>query len=107
MSDQEADMTDKSERNSNLFDKFFWIPVVITTLLCFGFTLTNYSIGIDDPTLFWYIDWKIFLQQGRWGYEWISMAYKERPEESREKVFEQVRQNFPHASQEEILKVLG
>ena len=42
-----------------------------------------------------------------WGYEWISMAYKERPEESREKVFEQVRQNFPHASQEEILKVLG
>lgn len=42
-----------------------------------------------------------------WGYEWISMAYKERPEESREKVFEQVRQNFPHASQEGILKVLG
>ncbi|MDE7313838.1 MAG: glucosyltransferase domain-containing protein [Eubacterium sp.] len=56
------------------FDKYYWYPVIITAILCFGFTLTNYAIGVDDPTpqFIWYIDSKILLSQGRWGYELIS-----------------------------------
>lgn len=57
-----------------LFDKYYWIPVILTAALCFGFTLTNHAIGVDDPTpqFIWYIDSKILLSQGRWGYELIS-----------------------------------
>lgn len=60
--------------NKKLFDKYYWFPVILTTVLCFGFTLTNHAIGVDDPTpqFAWYIDSKILLSQGRWGYELIS-----------------------------------
>ncbi len=42
-----------------------------------------------------------------WGYDVVSAAYKEEPEESRDKIFRQIGQNFPAASREAILKVLG
>lgn len=60
------------KKYNKIFDCFFWCPVILTTLSCYLFTITNSSVGIDDPCLFWYIDWKVFLSQGRWGYELIS-----------------------------------
>ena len=41
-----------------------------------------------------------------WGYELVSSAYKEEPEESRERIYRQLKQNFPNASKEAVLKVL-
>lgn len=60
------------KKYGDIFDKYFWIPVILLTILTYGFTLSNYSIGIDDASLFWYIDWKVLVSQGRWGYELIS-----------------------------------
>lgn len=62
------------EVKKDIFDKYYWYPVIFTVILGFGFTLTNHAIGIDDPTpqFVWYIDSKILLSQGRWGYELIS-----------------------------------
>ena len=42
-----------------------------------------------------------------WGYDVVSAAYKEEPEESGDKIFRQLRQNFPATTREAILKVLG
>ncbi len=41
-----------------------------------------------------------------WGYELLSFAYGEKPEESRERIFQRVRENFPDATEEQLKKVL-
>lgn len=44
----------------------FW--VVLVTVLCFGFTITNYSIGVDDPARTYYLhsgSLGSMIQQGR------------------------------------------
>ncbi len=64
------------EFEKKIFDKEYWCPVLLTTILCFGFTLTNYAIGIDDPTpqFIWYMEsYRALLMQGRWGYKIISL----------------------------------
>lgn len=42
-----------------------------------------------------------------WGYELVTGAYKERPEESWMRIYNQVKHNFPKASENDIIKVIG
>ena len=42
-----------------------------------------------------------------WGYDHIASAYSTDPMESKAMVYEQVRKNFPEATQEELDAVLG
>lgn len=63
----------KKNKYAYIFDKTYWLPVLMVTILTYGFALTNYSIGIDDPAMIWYIDEKRLLQQGRWIYEILSV----------------------------------
>lgn len=42
-----------------------------------------------------------------WGYALVTSAYKEEPEESREKILRQAEKCFPDASRKALLKVLG
>ena len=42
-----------------------------------------------------------------WGYDVVSSAYKEEPEESKERIFEQFQQHFPKAARKDMLKILG
>ena len=42
-----------------------------------------------------------------WGYDMVSAAYKEEPEESKERNLRQFQQHFPKAARKDMLKVLG
>lgn len=46
--------------------KLYWICVSITAALCYGFALTNFSIGVDDEAINKYTMGGL-LAQGRWG----------------------------------------
>ncbi len=48
-------------------NKWYWVAVIITTLLAYGFTLTNYSVSIDDEAISSYISGGVLLSQGRFG----------------------------------------
>jgi len=48
--------------------RFYWICVIITILLCYGFTLTNLTIVVDDVVKEIYFSGNYFLMAGRWGY---------------------------------------
>lgn len=51
-----------------LSHKAFCIAILFTTVLCFGFTITNHSIGVDDPCASHYLysnEWGSMIQQGR------------------------------------------
>jgi len=48
--------------------KFYWICVVITTLLCYGFTLTNLSISPDSELMEGFFHGFGLLTQGRWSF---------------------------------------
>jgi len=52
----------------------YWISVVITAILCYGFTLTNHSIGMDTELLI-FKDYPSadLLRQGRWGFFLLSL----------------------------------
>ncbi|MCC8101551.1 MAG: hypothetical protein LIP11_04580 [Clostridiales bacterium] len=41
-----------------------------------------------------------------WGYEMVSSCYKEDPEECRRKICDQVRNNFPSATEKQLERVL-
>jgi len=41
-----------------------------------------------------------------WGYEVVAGAYREEPKISGERIFEQVRKNFPGATEKQLMKVL-
>lgn len=47
--------------------KFYWIFVILTVILGYGFTLTNYSMGVDDESFNGYFHEGGLLSQGRWG----------------------------------------
>ncbi|MEG2295375.1 MAG: glucosyltransferase domain-containing protein, partial [Oscillospiraceae bacterium] len=47
--------------------KAYWICLCITTILGYGFTLTNHAIGIDDTKFYYYFKQNGFLAQGRFG----------------------------------------
>ncbi|MEK4513004.1 glucosyltransferase domain-containing protein [Paenibacillus sp. FSL K6-2524] len=48
-------------------DKYYWLLITITILLTYGFTLTNFSMGVDDESFNIYINEGALLGQGRWG----------------------------------------
>ncbi len=51
-----------------LSNRIFCFSILFVTVLCFGFTITNYSIGIDDPCANHYLysdEWGSMIQQGR------------------------------------------
>ena len=47
------------------------------------------------------------MPESLWGYEHVSSAYSTEPEQSRERVYAQVRKNFPAATEETLRAVLG
>jgi hypothetical protein len=49
-------------------DRFYWICVVITTVLSYGFTLTNVSITADDEAFEMFVQEGLLLAEGRWGH---------------------------------------
>jgi len=57
----------KSAFKSLINDKVFVIIVILVTILSFGFTITNSSIGVDDTAFDRYYDEKEMLSIGRWG----------------------------------------
>lgn len=48
--------------------KFYWICVCITSVLSYGFTLTNFAITADDEFFYRFINEGVLLAEGRWGY---------------------------------------
>lgn len=48
-------------------NKMFTILILLVTILSFGFTITNYSIGVDDTCFDRYYIGKEMLSIGRWG----------------------------------------
>ena len=42
-------------KNKILKNKLLLLFVVLTTILCFGFTITNFSISIDDTAASYYL----------------------------------------------------
>lgn len=56
-------LTEDILKNRNLM-----ILVLLVTVLCFGFTITNFSIGVDDPARVYYLyssNYGNMIQQGR------------------------------------------
>lgn len=47
-------------------NNWWWIAVVFTAVLSYGFTLTHYSVGVDDESIWGYINGGL-LAQGRFG----------------------------------------
>ena len=47
--------------------KIFVIAIILVTILSFGFTITNSSVGMDDTAFDRYYDGKEMLAIGRWG----------------------------------------
>lgn len=50
-----------------LRDKKFIITLILVSILAYGFTLSNVSIGVDDLSLDKYVNDTYILSQGRWG----------------------------------------
>ena len=42
-----------------------------------------------------------------WGYDTVTSAYRETPEESRKRIVEQIRRQYPEATEEHIKKIVG
>lgn len=47
-------------------NNWWWIAVVFTAVLSYGFTLTHYSVGVDDESILGYMNGGL-LAQGRFG----------------------------------------
>lgn len=50
------------------FSKYYYLCISFVVILCYGFTLTNFSMGIDDEAFKTYFENNSLLCQGRWGY---------------------------------------
>ncbi len=50
------------------FKKHYYLCTVLVAILCYGFMLTNFSMGIDDEAFNQYFENKALLAQGRWGF---------------------------------------
>lgn len=50
-----------------LKSKLFIVMVILVTILSFGFTITNFSIGMDETAFGRYYQNKEMLESGRWG----------------------------------------
>ena len=48
--------------------RLYWISTIITAILCYGFTLTNYTMFVDDLAFKNYFERHSLLAAGRWGY---------------------------------------
>lgn len=48
-------------------NKYYWLAVSLTIMLAYGFTLMNFSMGVDDESFDSYIFGGVLLSQGRWG----------------------------------------
>ena len=49
-------------------NKIIFFSSLITAIACFGFTITSFSIGVDDPMREYYLysnGWGSMIQQGR------------------------------------------
>lgn len=54
--------------NEKFLNKSYYLWTVFVAILCYGFTLTNFSMGIDDEAFNNYFENNALLSQGRWGY---------------------------------------
>ena len=57
----------KKEIKYFLTKKSYIIPVIIIAILSYGFTITNFSVGVDDLQHSRYVTGTYLLSQGRWG----------------------------------------
>ena len=48
-------------------NKIFILVIILVTILSFGFTITNSSVGMDETAFDRYYDDKEMLESGRWG----------------------------------------
>lgn len=55
--------------------KLYWVCISITTILGYGFTLTNHAIGMDDFNFAGYFKQNGFLEQGRFGPNLINTIF--------------------------------
>ena len=47
--------------------KTYIITIIMLTILCYGFYITNFSVGVDDFSQDRYVTGTYLLSQGRWG----------------------------------------
>lgn len=47
--------------------KSYIIPIILLAILCYGFYITNFSLGVDDFSQDRYVTGTYLLSQGRWG----------------------------------------
>lgn len=69
------DRLKESTKNFNENSKNYWIVFILISILCYGFTLTNYSIGIDDEAFSIYYHGNGLLEQGRIGSYFLSSIF--------------------------------
>jgi len=60
-------MGEEMFRNALRRNRIYWAFTIITSLLMYGFTLTHFSIGVDDESFYRFFFKGDFLAQGRWG----------------------------------------
>lgn len=56
-------------------EKYFWLILCITILACYGFTLTNFSVGVDDEAMYQYFYGTWSLNQGRIGEYFLKYIF--------------------------------
>ena len=63
------ELKEEYEKSINYFvkSKLFITIVILVTILTFGFTITNFSIGMDETAFNRYYKNKEMLESGRWG----------------------------------------
>lgn len=55
--------------------KFYWVCLLVTVVLGYGFTLTNFSMGIDDEAYGEYFGQNGLAMQGRVGYIFTRLIF--------------------------------
>ena len=56
-------------------NKIFVIAIILVTILSFGFTITNSSVGMDETAFGRYYQDKEMLESGRWGSYLLYSAF--------------------------------
>lgn len=51
----------------NYFNRFYWVCLLVTTTISYGFKLTNFTITIEDTFFEHYFFQGYAIEQGRWG----------------------------------------
>ncbi|MDO4299909.1 MAG: hypothetical protein Q4D26_00740 [Clostridia bacterium] len=53
---------------------YFWAANILTILICYGFSLFNCAIGVDDENIVRSLEWRLF-ETGRFGLNVINLFF--------------------------------